>query len=299
MSPSRRQQRLRPAPQRLSCGALGQVAVEAQRAGQHALDVAVEDGHPLAEAEGRNGGGGGRPMPGSVCQRRAAWRKAPPCSAPPPARSGAGCARGCSSPGRSTAPAPRPAGRGQRLHGREALQEARVVVQHGGHLGLLQHHLGQPHAVGVARALPGQVVAAVLALPGAAPLGGERRAAGALPGGPRIRPQDRPRPCTGRRGRQRRAGACQHVVGAQVQQALQFGQLLVLRLDLGDALFQFARGRLDALQRLAALLEGAAAVAAAAGRPGWTPCGSTARVRCTRFRRPRAAWTAACGGTAP
>ena len=42
--------------------------------------------------------------------------------------------------------------------------KTRVVVEHGGDLGLLQHDFRQPHAVGVG-ALPGQAVAAVAALP--------------------------------------------------------------------------------------------------------------------------------------
>ena len=49
--------------------------------------------------------------------------------------------------------------------GRERCDEALVIGDDGGDLRLLQHDLGQPHTVGI-RALPGQVVAAVRALPG-------------------------------------------------------------------------------------------------------------------------------------
>src|SRR4029077_14373021 len=52
--------------------------------------------------------------------------------------------------------------RGQRLHGREATQEALVVRNDGAHLSLLEHHLGEPDAVGVARALPREAPTAVL-----------------------------------------------------------------------------------------------------------------------------------------
>ena len=82
----------------------------------------------------------------------------------PPARSGAGCARGCSSPGRSTARAPRPVGAAASAvtSGKRARKRG-VVIQHRGHLRLLQHDLGEPDAVGVARVLPGQAVAPVAA----------------------------------------------------------------------------------------------------------------------------------------
>ena len=56
------------------------------------------------------------------------------------------------------------AGDGKGLHTGEGGEKARVVIQHGGDLGLLQHDFGEPNAVGVAR-LPRQVVAPVLALP--------------------------------------------------------------------------------------------------------------------------------------
>ena len=50
-------------------------------------------------------------------------------------------------------------GGGQLCHRGKALQKAGVIVQHRGHLGLLQHDFGQPDAVGIARVLPGQAVA--------------------------------------------------------------------------------------------------------------------------------------------
>ena len=48
----------------------------------------------------------------------------------------------------------------------EALEKALVIGNHRGDLGLLQHDFRDPDAIGVARALPGQVVAAVAPMPG-------------------------------------------------------------------------------------------------------------------------------------
>jgi hypothetical protein len=49
---------------------------------------------------------------------------------------------------------------------RKRHDDTQVIRQHRRDLRLLQHHLGQPDAISVARALPRQVVAAVRALPG-------------------------------------------------------------------------------------------------------------------------------------
>ena len=110
-----------------------QVAVEAQHARQHALDVAVEDRHALAEAEG-----GDRRRGGAADARQRLRARRPcagtrrRCAPPPPARSGAGCAPGCSSPARSTAPSTSSCGaRGQRRTSGKRCEEARVVAQHG------------------------------------------------------------------------------------------------------------------------------------------------------------------------
>ncbi|MNI91098.1 hypothetical protein D3C73_1487140 [compost metagenome] len=57
-------------------------------------------------------------------------------------------------------------GGGKRGHVRKALQETFVIRNHRGHLRLLQHDLGQPDPIRVTCVLPGQIVAAMLALPG-------------------------------------------------------------------------------------------------------------------------------------
>src|SRR2546430_1621447 len=46
---------------------------------------------------------------------------------------------------------------GQRTEIRKLLDEPRIVLRHATHLRLLQHELGHEHAIGIARAAPGQV----------------------------------------------------------------------------------------------------------------------------------------------
>ena len=91
-------------PQRLLGRRLRDVAVVREHAREHALDVAVEDRHALAEAERRDRRGRRPADAGQLGQLRARCaetrRRA---RRPRPARSGAGCGRGRSSPGRSTA----------------------------------------------------------------------------------------------------------------------------------------------------------------------------------------------------
>ncbi len=160
-----RQQRFGAAPQRVLDRLDAGIGVDAEHAREHALDVAVQDGGARAARKTRRwrrpSSGrcrAGRPAaPGRSGTRRRirprrAWRRR------------AGCARGCSNRGRSSAPSRLPTGAAASVvHGREAFEEARVVAEHGGDLGLLQHDFGQPDAVGVARVLPRQRVAAMAA----------------------------------------------------------------------------------------------------------------------------------------
>ena len=53
----------------------------------------------------------------------------------------------------------------QRVDIGKSRQKTLVIAQHGDHLGLLQHDFRQPDAVGVARVLPRQIMAAVQPLP--------------------------------------------------------------------------------------------------------------------------------------
>ena len=55
--------------------------------------------------------------------------------------------------------------RGERAHVGKRREEAHVVRQHRRDLRLLQHDLGQPDAIRIARVLPREIVAAVRALP--------------------------------------------------------------------------------------------------------------------------------------
>ena len=57
-------------------------------------------------------------------------------------------------------------GRGKRTRGRESARGSAGSRGSPRYLGLLQHDLRQPDAIGVARVLPRQIVAAVLLLPG-------------------------------------------------------------------------------------------------------------------------------------
>ncbi|CCF97337.1 hypothetical protein RSK60_2030013 [Ralstonia solanacearum K60] len=163
----RRQHGLGNAPHRLLDALVAGKAVDAEDTRKHALDVAVEDGraHPVREC--RNGRGGGA---SDARQRRQCFGIAGKHTA----MLGHHDLRAAVQIARAGVVAQaRPGGhhvvrgrRGQRPHGREPLDEARVVAQHRRHLRLLQHDLRQPHAIGIAGVLPRQVMAAMAPLPG-------------------------------------------------------------------------------------------------------------------------------------
>src|SRR6185437_6343437 len=164
-------------PQLLLDRARGGIAVDAVVAGQHALDVAIEDGESQAVRLGQDGAGGGAADAGQRIQRGEVARQfaAMLRHADPRGLMQEACA--------AVVAQPRP----QRQHGvlvsrreiaqgRQCGHEALEVADHGGDLGLLQHHLGQPYAVGVAPArrgfaLPGQVLAAMPVEPAQQPAG--------------------------------------------------------------------------------------------------------------------------------
>ena len=160
-----RQQLFGVPPQLALEGFVGRVAVEGEQAAQHAFDVAVEYGFAAAEGEGGNGGGGAAADAGEFFQFAAFGGETA-------AKVAADLRRGfvqVAGAAVVTQSGPQPQhfvfGRGGQAGdiGKGAA-ESRVVVEHGGDLGLLQHDFRQPHAVGVG-ALPGQAVAAVAALP--------------------------------------------------------------------------------------------------------------------------------------
>ena len=171
------QQAFGPRPQRALVAGFAQVVVDAEGARQHALDVAVQDGGALAEAERRDGR---RRRAADARQRGQLGRRARKRAA----KARHHLTRAAVQVARTRViaqPAPQPQhlvlGRGgQAGDVGKALEKARVVAQHRRHLRLLQHDFRQPHAVRIARALPRQAVAAVLALP-VDDAGGKRRAA--------------------------------------------------------------------------------------------------------------------------
>ena len=105
-------------------------------------------------------------MPGSRASASLLAGNSPPCSATTSCGAAMQVARA------AVVAEPAPGGqhvverrRGERAHVGKSRQEALVVAEHRRHLGLLQHDLGQPDAVRIARALPRQPVPAVHPLP--------------------------------------------------------------------------------------------------------------------------------------
>ena len=137
-----------------------------------------------------------RPMPGSSRQRRARRRELAAVLGDDDLRAAMEIARARvvaeAAPGGEHLAE---VGGGQRADVGEARGEALVVGEDGRHLRLLQHDLGEPDAVRVARVLPGQRMAAVLLLPGDDALG-ERGVCGkvAAIAHPAMVPQKRVKP---------------------------------------------------------------------------------------------------------
>src|SRR5690606_18330558 len=133
----------------------------------HALDVAVENGLALAEGKGDDGGSSRAADAGQLLHRREILGKAAAVLAHDALRRGMQVARARIVA--KTAPVLQHLVlRSLRQAGDigEAADETLVVADDGGDLRLLQHDLGHPDGVRVARVLPWQVVAAVGLLPG-------------------------------------------------------------------------------------------------------------------------------------
>ncbi len=160
------QQGLHQLPQQaLVCG-LRQVGVERQLPRSHAAHIAVQNGNPLAVAKSRNRRCAGRPYAWQGLQLLRAARKHPAVLRQHLLRAEQQVPR----PTVVTQAAPQRqhlvnTGLRQGLQAGKTLHKARVVRQHGGDLGLLQHHLGQPDPVRIALELPRQAAAAAAALP--------------------------------------------------------------------------------------------------------------------------------------
>src|SRR5438105_7093118 len=140
------------------------LAFDGEAARDHAFHVAVEDRRALAEREGGDRPGGRAADARQLGDRLRCSRE--------PARGNLHRRLAQVAAARVVAKAaPEPEhvvfrGSREAMHVGKAYEKALVVRDDSGDLRLLQHHLGEPDAIGIARALPGQAVAAVPALPG-------------------------------------------------------------------------------------------------------------------------------------
>ena len=140
---------------------------DTEMAREHALHIAVEDRGACAEGEGGDGRRGRAADAGQLREQVGVAREMAAVFGHQALRAGVQIAR----PAVIAKAAPQgehfvDRGCGQGGEGRKTLEKARVIADHRGHLGLLEHDLRQPDAVRIAGVLPGQVVAAVGALPG-------------------------------------------------------------------------------------------------------------------------------------
>src|SRR5438445_1308212 len=160
-------QALRKPPQLRFYFTLPRPAFDAVAAGEHALDVAVENRSAAAEGERRDRRGARAPDAGNLLDlvyriRESAAVFGDDLSSGPMQVARAGVVA-------EAAPEPQHlvlVRASERLHVWKAGDEAPVVGNDRRHLRLLQHHFREPDAVGVARVLPGQPLAPVTALPG-------------------------------------------------------------------------------------------------------------------------------------
>ena len=165
LDPIARKPRLGLGPQALEHLRARGIARDARMAREHAPHVAVEDRAALAAREGRDRRRGRAPHAGQLDERFERTGKCRRTLRHLARGAGAGCARARSSPARSTARARRPRTRRRTATSGKRARKALVVRNHGRDLRLLQHDLREPDAIGVARALPRQAVAAVAPLP--------------------------------------------------------------------------------------------------------------------------------------
>ncbi|SOZ15051.1 conserved hypothetical protein [Cupriavidus taiwanensis] len=146
--------------------ALARMAMDAEAAREHALDVAVQDWRAHPRAEGGDGRRGGAADARQRDQHRGIRGEAAAVLADHLHGAAVQVARArvIAQPGPQRHHLVGRRGR-QVLHRGQLRDEALEVVDHRADLGLLQHDLGQPDAVRIAGVLPRQVVPAVLALP--------------------------------------------------------------------------------------------------------------------------------------
>src|SRR5690606_6281158 len=145
---------------------LARVAALGNIAGQHALDVAVEDGRAQAHAQAGNGAGGGATDAGQLGELFHVTREFAAVPFDDDLRGLVQVARTAV----VTQAGPQVQhfvffGGGQGLDRGQGVHEAVEVTEHGADLGLLQHDLGDPNAVRRDALLPGQILAAVTVIP--------------------------------------------------------------------------------------------------------------------------------------
>ena len=152
-------------PQLALEGFIGGVAVGGEHAAEYAFYITVEYGFALVEGEGGDGGGGTAADAAQAFELQTAAGKLPAELFDHLAGGFVQIARAAViAQARPQAEHGFLFGGGQCGNIGEGSDKTRVVVEHGGDLGLLQHDFRQPNAVRVLR-LPRQVVSAVLSLP--------------------------------------------------------------------------------------------------------------------------------------
>ena len=136
----------------------GRLFVLGKDAQQHALDIAIDHRNPLAKGNAGDGRGGVLSYPGQLAQLRGGGGQGALMFLDDDLR---GLVHHF---GATVVPQPAPRRQhgwflGQRKsgNGREQGQKAGVVVEDGGHPGLLQHDLGDPDSVGVSGSPPREI----------------------------------------------------------------------------------------------------------------------------------------------
>ena len=168
---NRRQQAAGQIPQALLDRPLAGKALDAEDAAQHAFDIAIEDRFASAPGKGCNRCRSRAADTRQGLERRRIVRKH--ATVARHHQSGAGMQIARAAVVAKAAPEGKHLvrfGGCQRRHIRKPFDEARVVAEHGLHLGLLQHDLGDPDAIRIASLLPGQGMPAAAALPGDQPV---------------------------------------------------------------------------------------------------------------------------------
>ena len=144
----------------------GEVFAKPQHARQHAAHVRIQNGRALPKAERGNRAGGGSTDARQGRQQLDGVREFATELAHHLLRAAMQIA--CAAVVAQAAPERQHIvlrGCGQRAYIGKACEKARVVIQYGGDLRLLQHDLRKPHAICVPCVLPGQMIAAMLFLP--------------------------------------------------------------------------------------------------------------------------------------